>query len=172
MYQHTAQISAIFILITVLFLYKMKDYQNSIHIINSTTSNETKLLLLKANEIDMNLHDLGKTIVEKFDDTDINKEEKIEKLMKKEKIVIENLQAIIEPEIIESLKAIIERNSATAKQEKWVQHLKDTTFKKVFSQNDEDGALEAVFFHIGVTDKVYVEFGVEDCTECNSRYLR
>ena len=160
MYQHTAQISAIFILITVLFLYKMKDYQNSIHIINSTTSNETKLLLLKANEIDMNLHDLGKTIVEKFDHTDINIEEKIEKLVKKEKIVIENLQTIIE------------RNSATAKQEKWVQHLKDTTFKKVFSQNDEDGALEAVFFHIGVTDKVYVEFGVEDCTECNSRYLR
>ena len=44
--------------------------------------------------------------------------------------------------------------------------------KKVFSQNDEDGAIEAVFEHLGTTDKIYVEFGVEDCTECNTRYLR
>ena len=43
---------------------------------------------------------------------------------------------------------------------------------KVFSQNDEDGAIEAVFDYIGTTDKVYVEFGVESCIECNSRYLR
>ena len=43
---------------------------------------------------------------------------------------------------------------------------------KVFSQNDEDGAIEAVFDYIGTTDKVYVEFGVESCMECNSRYLR
>ena len=55
--------------------------------------------------------------------------------------------------------------------EKWVEELKGKG-KKVFSQNDEDGALEAVFDLIGVTDKVYVEFGVENCTECNSRYLR
>ena len=42
----------------------------------------------------------------------------------------------------------------------------------MFSQNDEDGALEAVFDYVGTTDKVYVEFGVESCVECNSRYLR
>ena len=44
--------------------------------------------------------------------------------------------------------------------------------RKEFSQNDEDGALEAVFDYVGTTDKVYVEFGVESCVECNSRYLR
>ena len=42
----------------------------------------------------------------------------------------------------------------------------------MFSQNEEDGALEAVFDSVGTTDKVYVEFGVESCQECNSRYLR
>ena len=54
--------------------------------------------------------------------------------------------------------------------------------KKVFSQNDEDGAIESVFREVGTTDKVreesgashqvYVEFGVESCRECNSRHLR
>ena len=44
--------------------------------------------------------------------------------------------------------------------------------KKCFSQNDEDGAIEAIFDKIGTKDKIYIEFGVEDCTECNTRYLR
>ena len=43
---------------------------------------------------------------------------------------------------------------------------------KMFSQNDEDGSIEAVFDFIGTTDKVYVEFGGETCIECISRYLR
>ena len=44
--------------------------------------------------------------------------------------------------------------------------------RRVFSQNDEDGAIEAVFERIGTHDKVYVEFGVENCSVCISRNLR
>ena len=53
----------------------------------------------------------------------------------------------------------------------WIDELKGKGMKH-FSQNDEDGAIEAIFDKIGTKDKIYVEFGVEDCSECNTRYLR
>ena len=53
----------------------------------------------------------------------------------------------------------------------WIEELKGKGMKH-FSQNDEDGAIEAIFDKIGTKDKIYVEFGVEDCNECNTRYLR
>ena len=53
----------------------------------------------------------------------------------------------------------------------WSKSLVKKGFKK-FSQNDEDGVIEAIFDFVETTDKVYVEFGVESCAECNSKYLR
>ncbi|TYZ58563.1 hypothetical protein PybrP1_007281 [[Pythium] brassicae (nom. inval.)] len=42
----------------------------------------------------------------------------------------------------------------------------------VFSQNGEDGVLSAIFRRVGAPHKQYVEFGTEDGSECNTRYLR
>ena len=39
-------------------------------------------------------------------------------------------------------------------------------------QTGEDGIVSAAFDCIGTTDKYYVEFGVEDGTECTTRLLR
>ncbi len=43
--------------------------------------------------------------------------------------------------------------------------------RKVYSQNGEDGVIEAIFAAIGTTDRFCVEFGVENATECNSANL-
>ncbi|RHY31760.1 hypothetical protein DYB32_003183 [Aphanomyces invadans] len=42
----------------------------------------------------------------------------------------------------------------------------------VFSQNGEDGVLQLLFQLVAPTNKIFVEFGVEDGIECNTRYLR
>ncbi|KAJ3304415.1 hypothetical protein HDU76_005198 [Blyttiomyces sp. JEL0837] len=43
--------------------------------------------------------------------------------------------------------------------------------RKVYSQFGEDGVVEYIFDNIGVTDKFYVEFGTESCSECTTRHL-
>ncbi len=43
--------------------------------------------------------------------------------------------------------------------------------KKVCSQNGEDGVLAAIFVAVGVTNRYFVEFGVDDAAECNTACL-
>lgn len=42
---------------------------------------------------------------------------------------------------------------------------------KIFSQGDEDGIIQEIFRRIGTTGKRFIEFGVEDGTESNTRLL-
>jgi len=42
---------------------------------------------------------------------------------------------------------------------------------KVYSQNDEDGILSEIFKRIGITNKKFIEFGVQSGLECNSHFL-
>jgi len=68
--------------------------------------------------------------------------------------------------------AVAKLNNGENLQEQVETWAKSIRGRKVFSQNDEDGAIEEVFRKIGTTDKVYVEFGVENGEECNTHYLR
>ena len=53
----------------------------------------------------------------------------------------------------------------------WVYSLKNKE-KRKFSQHGEDGITEAIFQKIGEGTKYFVEFGVQDGKQCNTRYLR
>lgn len=53
----------------------------------------------------------------------------------------------------------------------WVEEL-NLREKKIFSQNGEDGIIEAIFERIGDGTKYYVEFGTENGDETNTRLLR
>jgi len=43
--------------------------------------------------------------------------------------------------------------------------------QRVFSQNGEDGIIAEIFDRIGTTEKFFVEFGIQDGTECCTRNL-
>jgi hypothetical protein len=49
-----------------------------------------------------------------------------------------------------------------------LKNLKET---KVYSQYGEDGIIEEIFKRIGTTNKTFVEFGIQNGTECNCRRL-
>lgn len=51
-----------------------------------------------------------------------------------------------------------------------VEHLEEVEFQ-VFSQRGEDGILQYIINKIEIPNRIFVEFGVEDYTESNSRYL-
>ena len=42
---------------------------------------------------------------------------------------------------------------------------------RVFSQNNEDGILQYIIHHTELPQKNFIEFGVEDYSECNTRFL-
>jgi hypothetical protein len=63
-----------------------------------------------------------------------------------------------------------EKPSSLADFLEWQNQIADRE-RKVFSQNGEDGVIEHIFGSIGVTDKYFVEFGVENGDECNTRYI-
>ncbi len=39
---------------------------------------------------------------------------------------------------------------------------------KTYSQSDEDGIIQEIFNRVGTSNRIFVEFGVESCVECNS----
>jgi hypothetical protein len=43
--------------------------------------------------------------------------------------------------------------------------------QKIYSQNEEDGIILEIFNRIGTTNRIFVEFGVENGLECNTRAL-
>jgi hypothetical protein len=43
--------------------------------------------------------------------------------------------------------------------------------RRVYSQNGEDGILQAIFARVGTTNRFFVEFGVGDGRQCNTAYL-
>jgi hypothetical protein len=47
-----------------------------------------------------------------------------------------------------------------------------TEERKVFSQNGEDGVIQAILDRIGTTNRFFVEFGCGDGMECNTAHLR
>jgi len=51
-----------------------------------------------------------------------------------------------------------------------IRHLEEAEFQ-VFSQRGEDGILQYIIGRVEVPNKVFVEFGVEDYTESNTRFL-
>jgi len=54
----------------------------------------------------------------------------------------------------------------------WIRTIEGNQWNN-YSQLGEDGTIDTIFKNIGTKDKIYVEFGVEDCqVQCNTKRLR
>jgi len=73
--------------------------------------------------------------------------------------------------LLVSYKVNKEREFQCLESNTWVDKLHRNQWH-AYSQLGEDGVIDSIFDNIGTTNKIYVEFGVEDCTRCNTRFLR
>jgi glycosyltransferase involved in cell wall biosynthesis len=71
--------------------------------------------------------------------------------------------------VVERVNDLVSAESPTHKR---IDSVPVTAFeRKLSSQNGEDGILNELFRRLGVSDSFFVEFGVQDGLECNTRYL-
>lgn len=89
-----------------------------------------------------------------------------------------NTQVRIPNDIASSLTSISQGSSSAFAAISPANHMNESEVdlssyeKKYWSQNGEDGVLLKIFEVIGAIDKYFVEFGTDNGTECNTRYLR
>ena len=76
--------------------------------------------------------------------------------------------------LLENIYAVIGRSNIEniLSSEKYADPLRlERSGFKVYSQNDEDGIIQEIFNRIGTLNKSFIEFGVENGIENNTRYL-
>jgi len=71
---------------------------------------------------------------------------------------------------LEYLQQAIGRIESRQLENRPTRNLADMEFK-VFSQFGEDGIIQYLIRHVPIKERVFVEFGVEDYTESNTRFL-
>lgn len=84
-------------------------------------------------------------------------------------LINDNKKSIIDELHLNRL-AIGKQLSDTIYQKGIVKHLEDVEFK-IFSQWGDDGIIQYLIHHIDIPHKTFVEFGVENYTEANTRFL-
>ena len=77
-----------------------------------------------------------------------------------------NTQLTKEAQLISLIDTPVLQNSRYTHEKSLLRHQ-----SQVFSQNGEDGLIAEIFNRIGSTNKIFVEIGLEDGCECNSRLL-
>jgi len=78
---------------------------------------------------------------------------------------LEKIDGLFQIQVEERLECLLNRP-------KYEDPLKLSRYEyEVFSQSGEDGIIAEIFRRVGVTNKTFVEFGVEDGVQNNTRYL-